>query len=62
MNTRCFAFKSNNTCFALNKLYCKKEHCPFYKDKTKAKNEFYKNYNKSKELIHNDITRYFKEL
>ena len=62
MNTRCFAYKENNTCFALNELYCKKEHCNFYKDKTKAKIEFFKNYDKSEKKIKKEIVNYFKKI
>lgn len=62
MNTRCFAYKENGTCFALDKMYCQKEHCSFYKDKTKAKKEFYKNFDKCKEIINSDIKKHFKSL
>ena len=62
MNTRCFAYKENETCFALNEMYCKKEHCSFYKDKHKAKKQFLRNYDKYKEIINHDIAEHFKGL
>ena len=62
MNTRCFAYRENETCFALNELYCKKEHCSVYKDKKKAKKQFLKNYDKCKEIINRDIANHFKNL
>ncbi len=62
MNTRCFAYKENGTCFALKEMYCKKEHCSFYKDRNKAKKEFLKDYDKCKEKLNNDIANHFKSL
>lgn len=36
--------------------------CFAYKDKTKAKKEFYKNFDKCKEIINSDIKKHFKSL
>lgn len=62
MNTRCFAYIENGSCFALNEMYCEQQHCKFYKDKEKAKKEFMKNYDKCKEGINYNIKKHFKNL
>ena len=46
IKTDCFAFKSDNPyngCHALDKLYCRREECKFYKNKEDF--ESMKNYN-----------------
>ncbi len=43
----CFAYLSDDDtrgCFALNKLYCKREKCKFYKERTQARKEYLDTY------------------
>ena len=44
----CFAYISEDKyrgCFCLNELYCRKEHCSFYQEKTEAKRKYLNTYN-----------------
>ena len=62
----CFAYLNNNKyngCYCLNRLYCLKENCHFYKTKQYAKECYLKNIDGAKIAgIDSNIEKFFKNL